>query len=433
MQGARRIWDDMSIAVSEGAEPGFADRLSFTAISGETVTIAPTLAWQPAGVRAVSRWIGVASAQDVLDFTVLRLDRPGAAAAVFTQSRCPSDAVLWDRRAIARGEIQLLCVISKNANVFSPTGAQDIEQLAAALSKEFDVPAEAILLCCTGIIGVPLPMERIVRGLSGLRGELRPGDLDASSRAILTTDRGPKVGSVKIGGARLCGFAKGAGMIEPQMATMLSYLVTDAALSSADLDAMLRRAVDRTFNAISVDSDTSTSDTVAILSTGEVELSAEGRADFEVALHALCAKLAREIVSQSEGAEKTLEVDVRVGTSAADARALGKSLLNSPLLKAAIHGADPNWGRIVMALGKPAAQVSFARVLPGELRIRVMDTCVFDRGASVQVDLAALSRRMREAGNVLLAVEIGDATHHFKGFGCALTEEYVVLNSQYTT
>jgi glutamate N-acetyltransferase/amino-acid N-acetyltransferase len=217
------------------------------------------------------------------------------------------------------------------------------------------------------------------------------------------------------------------------MATMLGYLFTNAHIEAPELDAMLRRCVERTFNAISVDSDTSTSDTVALMSTSEVELPEAHVGDFEHALLMLCAKLARDVVGQGEGVENLIEVEVGVETSVEDARSLAKALINSPLVKTAVHGADPNWGRIVMAIGKPAARASFARIDPGDLEIWLMDEKVFDRGRALDVDLDAMSLRMQRQKTARIRVEIGSPRHWFKAWGCDLTHEYIHINADYTT
>ena len=429
-----RIWPDRSIELEEIAGAGCeADRFAFEAGGSlGRIELEGDLSHQPAGIEAVSAALGVGP-EGVLDFTAVRMPSVGPAAAVFTKNRCPGDAVVSGRAHVADGRLGLLAVVSKNANVFTPDGARDVDTLLAALSNEFGVPAGDTLLSCTGVIGVPLPMDRILDGIEGLSAQLSPGDLARSAEAILTTDRGPKWASVKVGDASLCGFVKGAGMIEPNMATMLAYLFTDARIEAATLDAMLRRCVDRTFNAISVDSDTSTSDTVAVFSTDAVALGAGEEAAFEEAMLMLCAKLARDVVGQGEGVENLIEVEVSVPTSEADARALAKTLVNSPLIKTAVHGADPNWGRIVMAIGKPAALVAFDRIDPAELVIRVMGERVFDRGRDVAADLEALSRRMKSEKTARIAVEIDPPRHRAKVWGCDLTHEYIHINADYTT
>ncbi len=428
------IWPDRSIELTEidgvGCEQ---DRFAFEAESGPgRVELENALVHQPSGIESVARALGVGP-PGVLDFCAVRLPRPGPAAAIFTRNRCPGDAVVSGRANVADGRLQCLAVVSKNANVFTPDGARHVDEILAALSEDLNVAPGDILLSCTGVIGVPLPMDRILGGIPGLADGLEPGALEGPAEAILTTDPAPKWASVKLGDLVLCGFVKGAGMIEPNMATMLGYLFTNARLPSSELDAMLRRCAERTWNAISVDSDTSTSDTVAIFSTDEVDVPTAAVADFERALLMLCAKLARDVVGRGEGVENLIEVEVAVETNEADARALAKTLINSPLMKTAVHGADPNWGRIVMAIGKPVADVSFDRVDPASLVIRVMGETVFDRGAAVEADLEGLSQAMRKAKTTRIGVEIGEPRHRFKAWGCDLTHEYIHINADYTT
>jgi len=366
-----RIWSDRPIELVEVEGTGCEqDLFAFESVAGlGRIELENALAHQPPGIESVAVSLGVGPS-GVPDFSVVRLPEPGPAAAIFTRNRCPGDAVVSGRENVANGRLQLCAVVSKNANVFTPDGAKHVDEIIAALASEFGVEPGDVLLSCTGVIGVPLPMDRILDGIPGLSKSLETGALDGPAEAILTTDPAPKWASAKLGHVVLCGYVKGAGMIEPNMATMLGYLFTNARLPATELDALLRRCADRTWNAISVDSDTSTSDTVAIMSTNQVELSREGVADFEHALLMLCAKLARDVVGRGEGVENLIEVEVAVETSEADARALAKTLINSPLVKTAVHGADPNWGRIVMAIGKPSAAVGFDRVEPGGEIIR---------------------------------------------------------------
>ncbi len=340
----------------------------------------------------------------MLDFTVVKLDAPGAAAAVFTKSLCPSYAVLYGREALADGRAQVLAVISKNANVFTPNGEADTRAMAGWLSKELSVAPGDIVPSCTGVIGMPLPMEKVKAAIQGIAAKLRPGALDEAARAILTTDRGPKVCSVRVGDLVVCAMAKGAGMIEPNMATMLVYFFTNADLDGGALREILTGAVDRTFNSLTVDSDTSTSDTVAMFSTRAVPLDEARRSDFVDAVRAMSIKLARDIVAQSEGATKLIECTVRLDSSPADAKIMAKKIVNSPLVKTAVHGGDPNWGRIVMAIGKPDERLGIAKIARESVVIEMMGKVVFARGQAIPVDLAALSNELKSSSRVSINV-----------------------------
>ncbi len=430
----QKVFEDWNayLEVADSADPTD-DRVSFhSRVENREVVVSGSLEHQPRGLSALAVAAGVKH-PGILDFTVVRLDRPGAAAAVFTRSLCPSYAVQWDKVAVADGRAQLLAVVSKNANVFTPTGEADTRTMAHWLAEEFKVAPNDVLLSCTGVIGVPLPMERLKAAIPGLAAKLRPGALDEASRAILTTDRGPKVGSVRVGDVVVCAMAKGAGMIEPNMATMLVYFFTNARCASTKLKEALTGAVERTFNAISVDSDTSTSDTVAILSTEEVALDRDAEGDFADAVRCLALKLSREIVCQSEGATKLIECTVRLDASAAEAKVMAKKIVNSPLVKTAVHGGDPNWGRIVMALGKPDDRLTMGGVAPADVTIEMMGQRLFAKSRAVDLDLAGLSRKLKEATRVAIDVRIGEGRHVAKVWGCDLSRGYVDINADYTT
>jgi glutamate N-acetyltransferase/amino-acid N-acetyltransferase len=276
-------------------------------------------------------------------------------------------------------------------------------------------------------------MEKIKAAIQGIADKLRPGALDEAARAILTTDRGPKVCSVRVGDLVVCAMAKGAGMIEPNMATMLVYFFTNADVDGRELHGVLSGAVERTFNSLTVDSDTSTSDTVAIFSTRTARMDEARRADFADAVRAMSIKLARDIVSQSEGATKLIECTVRVDSSDADAKIMAKKIVNSPLVKTAVHGGDPNWGRIVMAIGKPDERLGLGKIARDSVVIEMMGQVVFSRAQPVAIDLAALSRELKASTRVSIGVRIGEGRHSATVWGCDLSRRYVDINAEYMT
>jgi glutamate N-acetyltransferase/amino-acid N-acetyltransferase len=239
--------------------------------------------------------------------------------------------------------------------------------------------------------------------------------------------------SVRLGDLVVCAMAKGAGMIEPNMATMLVYFFTNADLDGRELHAVLAGAVERTFNSLTVDSDTSTSDTVAIFSTRAVPLDEARRSDFTDAVRAMSIKLARDIVSTSEGATKLIECTVRVDSSVGDARIMAKKIVNSPLVKTAVHGGDPNWGRIVMAIGKPDERLRLGKIAQGSVVIEMMGQVVFSRAQPIAVDLAALARELKAESRVSIDVRIGEGLHSATVWGCDLSRRYVDINADYTT
>jgi glutamate N-acetyltransferase/amino-acid N-acetyltransferase len=431
----QRTFDDWNVYVETvpSGDPS-ADLVSFQSrAEGRAITVDASLVHQPEGIGCVAVAAGVKH-EGVLDFTVVKLDRPGAAAAVFTKNACPGHAVLQAKQSLANGRAQVLAVVSKNANVFTPHGAEDLRTLARSLAAELSVDENDVVLSCTGGIGIPLPVKKLERAIDGIAQKLRPLALDQAARAILTTDRGPKVCSVRMGDVVVCAMAKGAGMIEPNMATMLVYFFTNAMLDASRLKEMLVGVVDRTFNSISVDSDTSTSDTVAIFSTGAVTLdSAAAEADFVDALRAMSIKLARDVVFQSEGATKLIECTVHLDTSARDAKIVAKKIVNSPLLKAAVHGGDPNWGRIVMAIGKPDERLDLGVLSPAEVVIEMMGQVVFCRAEPIAVDLGALADSIKASTRVPIDVRIGQGRHAAKVWGCDLSARYVEINAEYMT
>ncbi|HKQ71935.1 MAG TPA: bifunctional glutamate N-acetyltransferase/amino-acid acetyltransferase ArgJ [Polyangiaceae bacterium] len=423
----RRPWADQDVFVEEN---GGEDTITVRLPNGSESAVRPTLEHLPEGLLGLARHVGVAADPTITDFSVVRLPKSATTAAVYTRNLCVSPAIVFDRENTNRGLIQLVCVISKNACVFTPTGRQDIERIAGALAQEFDVRTAEILISCTGVIGRPLPVERIVSKIPGIRAGLAEGAMDAVSNAILTTDKRPKCASIRVGDVVVGGYAKGAGMIEPNMATMLVYLYTNATIEKADLDRSLKHAVDRTFNAMSVDTDTSTSDTVALMATGAV---IADRAAFDLALTAICLKLSRSVAREAEGATKLVEVSVSLATSPSDAMFFAKKIVNSPLIKTAIHGADPNWGRIVMAIGKPSPGSPLLAIDPADVVIAIQGRTLYDRGKRIDADLSELSQRIKAASEVRIQVTIGSAVHTATAWGCDLSAEYVHENAHYTT
>jgi glutamate N-acetyltransferase/amino-acid N-acetyltransferase len=432
----RKLFADWNVGLDEAGSPDSdpsTDVVSFESRAlGRRVTVEGTLAHQPDGVRAVAVAAGIKYA-DVLDFTVVKLDVPGSAAGLFTTNLCPGSAVTYDREVLANGRAQALCVISKNANVFTPNGDEDTRTIAKLLGGELGVEPNDVVISCTGVIGVPLPMPKVRAAIPGIAGKLRPAALEDVARAILTTDRGPKVCSVRIGDLVVSAMAKGAGMIEPNMATMLVYFFTNADVDGAGLREVLTGAVDRTFNSLSVDSDTSTSDSVVLFSTRRVPVDANLRADFADAVRAMSLKLARDVVAQAEGSTKLVECTVRLDTSVQDARIMAKKIVNSPLVKTAIYGGDPNWGRLVMAIGKPDDRLALRAIAPRDIVASMMGQLVYSRGEAIPLDLPALSKGLKAARRVPIDVRIGEGRHAATVWGCDLSHRYVDINAEYMT
>jgi glutamate N-acetyltransferase / amino-acid N-acetyltransferase len=430
----RQVFDDWNVFIETAPSSDTSDDVvGFPSRSlGRDLPIEHSLAHQPEGIRAAALAAGI-KYEGVLDFAVVKLDAPGAAAGVFTKNMCPGSAVSFDREVLADGRAQALGVVSKNANVFTPRGEADTRAIARRLAGELGLDERDVVLSFTGVIGVPLPMDKVQTAIDGVARRLRPGALDEVSRAILTTDRGPKVCCVRIGELVVCAMAKGAGMIEPNMATLLVYFFTNADLDGTELAAVLGPAVDRSFNSLSVDSDTSTSDSVIIFSTRRTRLDDAARSDFTDAVRAMSVKLARDVAAQSEGSTKLVECTVRLDTSPRDAKIMAKKIVNSPLVKTAVHGGDPNWGRVVMAIGKPDERLELQAIAPGEVTIAMMGHVVYAEGRAIGVDLAGLGRTIKDSTRVGIDVRIGQGRHAATVWGCDLSRRYVDINADYTT
>ncbi|MFD5465020.1 bifunctional glutamate N-acetyltransferase/amino-acid acetyltransferase ArgJ [Kitasatospora sp. NPDC127059] len=379
----------------------------------------------PRGFRAITTNMGLKDVED--DFAAVVSEVPCRSAAVFTRSRFAGPSVLLSREAAALRRSRGMVVLSRNANVATGrTGAENAAEVRRRVAEVVGIAPEELVIGSTGVIGRPYPMDRIRAGLSALTWPFPEADYPAAARAIMTTDTRPKYVHARCGDALLVGIAKGVGMIEPNMATLLTFFFTDADLPGAELDALFRRVMDRTFNALSIDTDTSTSDTAAVFANGlagPVDPAAFEQALYECALH-----LVREIASDGEGASKLIEVRVTGARDAAQAKRVGKSVVNSPLVKAAVHGADPNWGRVTMAVGKLQDDTD---IEPAAVRIAFGDLPMYPEDP----DDALLERARAYLGGeaVVIGIDLGIADGAFTVYGCDLTEEYVKLNADYTT
>ena len=384
----------------------------------------------PKGFRAHVTNIGVKDHTD--DFTVVACDHPCSAAGVFTQSSFAGPSVLVSRHHVADGRARAMVVVSKNANV--ATGAQglaDAEELAAGTARALGCATSEVLVASTGVIGRAYPMDRIRAGLAAIPNPLPGAEADDVARGIMTTDTVAKVATATLpsatGSATVVGVAKGVGMIEPNMATMIAIVLTDAAIEPRELRLVFRRVVDRSFNCVSVDSDTSTSDTAVVLASGDagtVDVTA-----FEAALLDVCSSLARQIARDGEGATKLLEVHVDGALDTSMARRVAKAIVNSPLVKTAVHGADPNWGRVAMAVGKSTTSTE---VRQDHVVIRFGDQEVYP----ARVDDGGLQRlaAYMRGSEVRIHVSLATAgTAAATVWGCDLSDGYVRINADYTT
>ena len=380
----------------------------------------------PLGFSSFVTNVGVKD--ETKDFTVV-LGEPGTtSAAVFTQSLFAGPSVLLSRQHL-NGANRAMVVLSKNANVATgDEGMANAREISASVADTLGLSPGEILIASTGVIGRQYPMERIRAGIARLPVPLPDNDAEDVSKGIMTTDTVHKIHEATIAGstARVVGVAKGVGMIEPNMATLISMVFTDAAIEAPALDAAFRRIIDATLNCVSIDTDTSTSDTAVIFASG-----AAGAVDpgaFEIALHQVLLSLTKQIARDGEGAETLIQVTVDGARDGSQAKEVAKSIVNSPLVKTAVHGADPNWGRVAMAIGKCSTHTDIDQA---NVVIRFGDQEVYP----TRVDDAGLDRlsRYMKGDEVLIHVTLNTGTESATMWGCDLTDGYVRINADYTT
>lgn len=391
----------------------------------------------PIGFRAALHTCGIKLSGSP-DLALLVSDRPARWDAVFTTNAVAAAPVLFGRERLAeRKPLRAILVNSGNANaVTGEQGLADSRETAALVESALGLAEGEALVSSTGVIGHLLPMDKIRHGVPGLPALLKADGGADFARGIMTTDTRPKHAGVEFpyagGTVRLGGCAKGAGMIHPRMATMLSYLATDAAVHPDVLASAFRDAVNGSFNRISVDGDTSTNDTCVILANGasnlpEILPGTPEAALFAKALQILCSYLAREIVRDGEGATTVVRLDVVGARDAAQAEAVARSVCNSPLVKTAIHGRDPNWGRILCAAGYAGAGVT-----PTSVDLSIQEVPVLVRGTPVDFDAPALSRKM-SGEEVAIRLDLGQGREVTTFWTCDFSKEYISINADYHT
>ena len=372
--------------------------------------------------------------KDELDLAILCSEVPCKAAGVFTTNQIKSAPVILSQRHIARGRAQAIVANSGCANACTgEQGLADAQGMANLAAAKLGISSEEVLVASTGVIGVPLPMDKIRAGISKIK-PIRRGGHDFC-RAIMTTDTKPKEMAVQVDSKgtkfTIGGVAKGAGMIHPDMATMLCFIATDAVVNADFLPAALHEAVDGSFNMVSIDGDTSPSDCAFLLANGlagNKPIDFDNGGAFQEVLNTVCAHLAKSVARDGEGATKLIEVTVERAEDHAWARQAARTIASSPLVKAAIHGNDPNWGRIVAALGR-----SGARAREDRLDVYLNDVCVMKQGSPIPFDKAEMVSSLSNSDNVFikLCLNLGDG--QATAWGCDLSEEYVRINSAYTT
>ena len=391
----------------------------------------------PAGFRLGAVKAGIKPSGG-LDLAVIVADGAASAAGVFTTNRVAAAPVVWDRSIVPSDEIVAVVINAGNANAATGQGGlDDVRRTAEAAAERLGCRAEQVLVASTGIIGHRLPMESLLDGLAVAldTASAKVENLHEVSRAIMTTDTVPKVvcRRAEIGGATvtLLGLAKGAAMIGPNMATMLGFLLTDAHVLPGSLQGLLSTAVEDSFNCISVEGHMSTNDTVLILASATADqprLTGDDLLAFGTLVKETCVELVRMIPGDGEGSTHRVTIDVEGCLDRAEARKVAEAVANSPLVKTAIHGADPNWGRIVSAAGY--AGVPFDEA---ELSLWLNGTLLYAAGSPVGFDAAAASAGLRADREVSIRLALTRGEASIRVWTCDLTAEYVRLNAEYTT
>ncbi len=371
------------------------------------------------------------------DLFLASLDKGTSIAGVLTQSLTASAPVDWCRALLPKGRARGIIVNAGNANAFTgKAGAEHTKQMAEEAATHLGVRTKEVFVASTGVIGEKLPANRIVRALPKLVKALPKNDWETAAGAIMTTDTFPKGACVQtdIGGVTvtIAGIAKGSGMIAPDMATMLSFVFTDAAIPAPILQSLLKHAADRTFNCITVDGDTSTSDTLLLAATGKAGNRKPGSQsdaalkNFPAALNKVLQDLATQVVKDGEGASKFIEINVSGAASFQAARKVGLAIGNSPLVKTAIAGEDANWGRVVMAVGKSGQKADRDR-----LKISMGGVLIADRGEQVGGYKEAQVASHLKGRDIRLDIDLGVGRGRATVWTCDLTHDYIRINADY--
>ena len=401
------------------------------------------LEWLEGGITAVPGILAGGVAAGIKpggkkDLALVYSSAPARVGTVFTANQVKGAPVLVSMEHAKSGTAQAILASSGCSNVCTgERGLTDAKEMTKLAGELLRIPATQVLIAATGVIGVPLPMDRIRAALPKLVKALSPQGGRAAAEAIMTTDTRPKEAALRVEIAgrpvTIGGIAKGVGMIEPHLATMFCFVATDAAVARGALAAVTRRAADRSFNRITVDGDQSTSDTVAVLANGlaenaPLEAASRGWRQFAGGLEALMGRLARLLVQDGEGATRLVAVTVRGAASRRDALLAARSVANSPLVKTAINGQDPNWGRIMMALGKSAARVDQDKVA-----IAFNDERLVERGMLREGARLDRLREIMAEPEYGITIDLGLGRGEDRVFTCDLSEEYVRINGKYTT
>ena len=390
----------------------------------------------PGGFLAGATYAGLKTyAEDKLDLGIILSESPCTVAGVFTTNAIRSPSVTVTQENVNAGPVRALIVNAGIANTcVGEQGYTDAKEMTTLTARRLGLQPDEVLVCSTGVIGVELPMSLIRTGVEQI--DLSTDGGHAVARAMMTTDTHPKEVAVRfeLDGRQIDmgGVVKGSGMIHPNMATMLSFVTTDAAVDKAFLQATLKEVADASFNMMTVDGDSSTNDTVLVMANGRagnapINEESPGADTFKEALLQVCVHLAKELARDGEGASRMITVDIAGAATVSDARIAARTIAGSSLVKSAVYGADPNWGRILMALGRSGAAVQENKV-----DLFVNGVCIMQGGLPIPFHrdaVVALMRGPEVTFRLQLGLGDGDAT----AWGCDLTEEYVIINSAYTT
>lgn len=385
----------------------------------------------PKGFRASGVRCGVKSQGK--DLALIASDMPATVAGVFTTNRAAAPCVRYSRHVIEAGVARAIVVNSGNANAATgEEGFIDNVRMAQKVAQLLECPPAQVVTASTGIIGHRLPLEKIEAGIEQATLELSESGGDFAAEAIMTTDTVPKAEALSLylpeGEVRIGGIAKGAGMIAPNMATMLCFLTTDAQISAPALQQVLKDAVERSFHCLTIDGDTSTNDMVVILANGQSGVDVHRYLDdFQLALETLCVRLAQRIARDGEGATKLVEIEVRGARTFTDARRMGKTVAESPLVKTALFGNDPNWGRILAAIGRSGVEFD-----PDRAQIALQGMLVYADGKPTAFDASALHEQMK-ADTVNISIDLQEGTEHATVWTCDFSYDYVRINAEYHT
>ena len=394
----------------------------------------------PAGFTAGGVHCGIRKNRQKRDLALIFAEKPCSAAAVYTQNLVKGAPLLVTESHLKNGRAQAIICNSGNANTCNADGEYKARMMCDIAAGVLSIPSEDVIVASTGVIGQVLPISPVAEAAENLKADLGDHSLHAAE-AIMTTDTRPKNLAVEFDlGGKICrigAIAKGSGMIHPNMATMLCFITTDAAISPELLQRALKTVADDTFNMISVDGDTSTNDMVAILASGmagNAEITSpygEDYSRFSAALFELMREISRQLAGDGEGATRLIECNVNGAATTADAKILAKSVVCSSLTKAAIFGADANWGRVLCALGYAGAKLDVSRV-GVEFRSAAGSIVVCEQGASVEFDEDRAKRILLE-DEIAIDVTLGDGAGQATAWGCDLTYDYVKINGDYRT